>query len=111
MIHDQHEQAAQGTPFHYTHDTDPDTPHYATNGEAAGAGELSADGVPLAAIAREIGTPCYVYAVDWARQRLRDVRNAFPEAEIHYSLKANANLALVAALHAAGAGADCVSGG
>jgi diaminopimelate decarboxylase len=43
--------------------------------------------------------------------KLRALQAAFPEAEIHYSLKANANRAVIQALHAAGAHFDAVSGG
>lgn len=68
-------------------------------------------GVDLDRLAAEVGTPCYVYSLDRALHNLARLRAAFPEADIHYSLKANANLALLRALCAAGAGADAVSGG
>ena len=66
-------------------------------------GQLFADGVALSAIAGEVGTPCYVYSRDRALANFRAVQAAFPSADIHYSLKANANLALVRALAEAGA--------
>src|SRR5438067_12144061 len=74
-------------------------------------GQLFVDGVDVAALAAEVGTPCYVYC----RERILDnygrLRTAFPQAEIHYSLKANANLAIIKLLIEAGAGLDAVSGG
>ena len=74
-------------------------------------GTLYADGVDLMALTDEIGTPCYVYSRDRAVGNLQRLQTAFPNAEIHYSLKANANLALVRALVDAGAGLDAVSAG
>lgn len=74
-------------------------------------GELYADGVPLRAIAEQTGTPYYVYSRDRILENYGRLRAAFPEAEIHYSLKANANLAIVRTLVNAGAGLDAVSGG
>jgi diaminopimelate decarboxylase len=65
----------------------------------------------LAAIAAQIGTPCYIYDLDGMCAKLRALQRAFPQAEIHYSLKANANLAVIRALSAAGAHFDAVSGG
>lgn len=65
----------------------------------------------LAQIAAQVGTPCYVYDLDGMCAKLSQLRAAFPQAEIHYSLKANANQAVIRALHAAGAGFDAVSGG
>jgi diaminopimelate decarboxylase len=74
-------------------------------------GTLYVDGVDLMALTDEIGTPCYVYSRDRAIENLQRLQAAFPYAEIHYSLKANANLALVRALVGAGAGLDAVSAG
>src|SRR5512147_1961451 len=74
-------------------------------------GQLHADGVALEQIAAQAGTPCYVYSRDRALANFRAVQAAFPSADIHYSLKANANLALVRALAEAGSGVDAVSGG
>ncbi len=74
-------------------------------------GQLYMDGVSLAEIATQMGTPCYVYSRDRALANFWRLQGAFPSAEIHYSLKANANLALIGALAQAGAGMDAVSGG
>lgn len=74
-------------------------------------GQLYADQVDLTEIVAAIGTPCYIYSRDRILENWSRLRMAFPEAEIHYSLKANANLALVKLLIEAGAGLDAVSGG
>lgn len=65
----------------------------------------------LAAIAAQVGTPCYLYDFEGIRENFRHLQAAFPQAELHYSLKANANLAVIRALHAVGAYFDAVSGG
>jgi diaminopimelate decarboxylase len=72
---------------------------------------LTFEGVPLAAIAAAHGTPCWVYGADTLRRRFAALRNAVPGAEIHYAVKANDHLAILAVLAAEGAGADVVSGG
>lgn len=74
---------------------------------------LAADGVRLADLAREHGTPLYVYAARPIRERVRRLRAAL-EGQPHvvaYSVKANPCLAVVRLLAAEGAGADVVSGG
>jgi diaminopimelate decarboxylase len=75
------------------------------------AGQLECDGVSLAELALAVGTPCYVYSRDRALANLQTLRSAFPSADIHYSLKANANLAIIRMLLHAGVGLDAVSGG
>jgi diaminopimelate decarboxylase len=74
-------------------------------------GTLYAEGVDLMALTDEVGTPGYVYSRDRLLRNFRRVRDAFPRAEVHYSLKANANLGLVRELVSAGAGLDAVSAG
>ena len=69
------------------------------------------DGVPLAAVARMAGTPCWVISADTLRRRYRDLSRAMPEMAIHYAVKANDHLAVLDVLARAGAGADVVSGG
>lgn len=75
--------------------------------------KLMIDGVDLADLARETGTPAYVYSLPRALQNYRRIADAFAdfEAHIHYSAKANANLAVLSALIQAGAGIDAVSAG
>jgi diaminopimelate decarboxylase len=75
--------------------------------------ELYAEGVPLAAIAAEFGTPCFVYS----RAALEGAYRAFeaPFAGtphlVCYALKANSNLAVLNLLARLGCGFDIVSGG
>jgi diaminopimelate decarboxylase len=71
------------------------------------------DAVPLAHIAADVPTPAYVYSLPRALGNLRRIQAAFAELNphIHYSVKANANLALLRALVQHGAGLDVVSGG
>jgi diaminopimelate decarboxylase len=73
--------------------------------------ELCCEGVRLADIAAEVGTPFYVYSLDEVERRYRAYTAAFPGALIAYAYKANPCLALVARLARLGAGADVVSGG
>jgi len=68
----------------------------------------------LAAIARAVGTPVYVYDAAMIRARFATLsaalRRRFP-VHVHYAVKANSNLAVLALLRELGAGADIVSGG
>jgi diaminopimelate decarboxylase len=75
--------------------------------------QLYCDGVALADIAREIGTPTYVYSLKRATENYQRIARAFQpaKAHIHYSAKANGNLSILRALIQRGAGVDCVSGG
>ena len=69
--------------------------------------------VPLTTIAREIGTPCYVYSSDAIRHQYTRLRDALGklDARLHYSVKANSSIAVLALLKDLGAGLDIVSGG
>ncbi|EFH09481.1 diaminopimelate decarboxylase [Pseudoroseomonas cervicalis] len=71
--------------------------------------------VPLARIAREVGTPTWVYSANTLRRRYRALRDALRgaglDASIHYATKANDNQAVLRVLGAEGAGADIVSMG
>jgi diaminopimelate decarboxylase len=75
---------------------------------------MSANGGPalaeseLAALAREHGTPLYVYDLDTVLVRLAELQ-AFDV--VRYAQKANSNLALLTALERAGAQVDAVSAG
>jgi diaminopimelate decarboxylase len=76
-------------------------------------GVLFCEETPLLAVVETVGTPAYVYSAGAVRQqyeRLDAVLADVPH-RIHYSLKANACLALLGVLRASGAGADVVSGG
>jgi diaminopimelate decarboxylase len=67
--------------------------------------------VPLAAIAAQFGTPCWVYGAGTLRARYRRLAAALPGVAIHYAVKANDHLAVLSLLAGLGAGADVVSGG
>jgi len=75
--------------------------------------QLVAEGVPLADIAEQYGTPCYVYS----RAALTSGFQQFAEAlkghehQICYAVKANPNLAILNVFARLGAGFDIVSGG
>ena len=70
--------------------------------------------MPLPLIAREVGTPVYVYSSAAMRHQARALRTALSSLEdplIAYAVKANPNGAVLATLAAEGLGADVVSGG
>jgi diaminopimelate decarboxylase len=71
------------------------------------------DGVRLAEVAREVGTPAYVYSGGLLRARFAALDGALggvPHA-IHYALKANSALGLIRLLRTLGACADANSVG
>jgi diaminopimelate decarboxylase len=74
---------------------------------------LSCDGASLAAIAREVGTPCHVYSAALLTERFTSLQRALAGVphRLHYALKANSTLALVRHLRALGAAADVNSAG
>lgn len=76
-------------------------------------GALCCERVPLAEIAEGAGTPAYVYSSALIRDRFRRLDEALRDVphRIHYSLKANSNLAILRLLHELGCKADVVSGG
>lgn len=76
-------------------------------------GVLHAEGVSLAAIARAVGTPTYVYSAASLRAQFArlDAALAGVPHRIHYAMKANGALGVLRVLHAAGAHVDCVSRG
>ena len=76
-------------------------------------GVLHCEDVSLEAIARELGTPAYVYSDATLRRHYGVLAEAFADRKvlIAYAVKANSNLGVIATLAALGAGADVVSGG
>lgn len=85
----------------------------ATVGFHRAGGPLRCEDVDLSAIADAVGTPVFVYSAGEIRSQyeaLRDALRAAPH-RIHYSVKANSNLAILALLRGLGAGVDIVSGG
>jgi diaminopimelate decarboxylase len=65
----------------------------------------------LRSLAAEYGTPLYVHDLDRTRENHERVARAFPDAAVHYAVKANAGRAVLDALRGAGAGAECASAG
>ncbi len=77
-------------------------------------GVLSAEDVPLPAIAAAVGTPVYVYSRATLTRHARVFRDALgilPAARIAFAVKSNPNLAVLRVLAAEGYGADVVSVG
>jgi diaminopimelate decarboxylase len=76
-------------------------------------GDLFCDAIPIAQIAAVCGTPSYVYSLRRIIENYDGIKSAFADfnAHIHYSAKANANLALLKTLIDHGAGIDAVSAG
>ncbi len=74
---------------------------------------LHCGSVPLPALAAEFGTPLYVYSAERLRENYRRIASAFAPLKplVCYSVKANANLALLDILRREGSGFDIVSGG
>lgn len=72
---------------------------------------LECDGVPLADLAAEHGTPLFVYSAEAIRRNYRRIAQAFAEAKplIAYSVKANSNGAILRLLAREGSGFDVVS--
>src|SRR5580692_8781524 len=75
--------------------------------------DLYCENVPLADIAREAGTPAYVYSSAAILENYRAYDEAFGDLPhtVCYAVKANSSLAILALLAKAGAGFDIVSGG
>ena len=76
-------------------------------------GALHCEQVPLTTIAAEVGTPSYVYSASAIRARYRAYAAALQGVphELHFAVKANSSLAVLALLAREGAGFDIVSGG
>ena len=76
-------------------------------------GELHAESVPLSAITREVGTPCYVYSKAALTRAFQSFQGALGDRPhlICYAMKANSNLAILDLFARLGSGFDIVSGG
>jgi diaminopimelate decarboxylase len=76
-------------------------------------GEMFAEGVALKRIAKEVGTPAYVYSLATLKRHFNVFDQAFARVPhiVCFSVKANSNLALLRAFAKAGGGFDIVSGG
>ncbi len=75
--------------------------------------ELHCDGVHLARIAREAGTPVHVYSAALIAERVATLRQAFEgyPHRMHYALKANSTLAIARLIRELGMSADANSVG
>jgi diaminopimelate decarboxylase len=76
-------------------------------------GELYAEDVSLATIAKEVGTPLFVYSGRAFVRGLKELEEAFGDTRhlVCYSVKAASNLSLLQKVADGGMGADIVSGG
>jgi diaminopimelate decarboxylase len=74
---------------------------------------LHCDGVSLATLAEDHGTPLYIYSASQISQRFQLFQQAFASRPhtVCYAVKANSSLAILRLLARQGAGFDIVSGG
>jgi diaminopimelate decarboxylase len=75
--------------------------------------EMFAEAMPLKKIAKEVGTPAYVYSLATLRRHFRVFDQAFAAVPhiVCFSVKANSNIALLKVFANEGSGFDIVSGG
>ncbi len=76
-------------------------------------GELYCEQVPVSRIAKELGTPCYIYSYSTLVRHFRVYDSAFKNIPhvIAFAMKANSNLAILRLMAKEGSGVDIVSGG
>jgi diaminopimelate decarboxylase len=76
-------------------------------------GEFYCEAVPIAKIAQDVGTPCYLYSHRMLVDGYRALDQAFTGLPhlICYAMKANSSLAILRVFIDAGGGLDIVSGG
>ena len=74
---------------------------------------LFCEDVNLNELARDVGTPCYVYSKNRIQRSLNHFRKSFRQVDprIYYAVKANSNLAVLKLFFEAGLSFDIVSGG
>lgn len=87
--------------------------HYLPSELSYKEGELQVERVPVRLIAREFGTPCYVYSLTSIRNRVAEFHRALRNSDhiLCFSVKANSNGAILRFLVQQGLGFDIVSGG
>jgi diaminopimelate decarboxylase len=75
--------------------------------------ELYGEEVPIEAIAREVGTPFYLYSLNTLQNHFRAFQSAFSDVDhlVCFSAKANSNIAVLRIFVRMGGGVDVVSGG
>ena len=76
-------------------------------------GSLHCEGISIADLADQYGTPLYVYSSETFRDRYTRLDTAFSSInhEVAYAVKANSNLSVLSLLASLGSGFDIVSGG
>ena len=75
-------------------------------------GQLCVSGKPVSDIAKQTGTPLYLYDLSVARKKHAMLRAAMPDdVKIHYAIKANPHPEVVGCFKALGCGADVASMG
>ncbi|MUN36929.1 diaminopimelate decarboxylase [Actinomadura litoris] len=74
-------------------------------------GAVTLGGIDVRDLAREYGTPLFVYDEDDVRSRARDYATAFHDGDVHYAGKAFLCTAVARWLDAEGLGLDVCSGG
>lgn len=76
-------------------------------------GQLFCEGVSVAKLAEQHGTPLWIYSKSALVTRLNEIQTAFAEVDpvICYSVKANGNLSILKTMAEAGSSFDVVSGG
>jgi diaminopimelate decarboxylase len=76
-------------------------------------GVLYAEDVPVAEIAKAVGTPCYIYSTATLERHYKVFAEAFKDVDslVCYAMKANSNQAVLKTLGRLGAGIDVVSEG
>ncbi len=74
---------------------------------------LYCEQVPVSQIAKEVGTPCYIYSHATFIRHIRAYDSAFKSIPhlIAFAMKANSNLAILRLMAKEGSGVDIVSGG
>ncbi len=77
------------------------------------SGTLFAEGVDVHEIARQVGTPVYIYSKATFLGHLRKIQDAYSELDttVCYAIKACSNINILRIMAHAGAGFDIVSGG
>ena len=76
-------------------------------------GELYCEQVPVSRIAKEVGTPCYIYSHATLIRHFHAYDGAFKNIPhiVAFAMKANSNLAILRLMAKEGSGVDIVSGG
>jgi diaminopimelate decarboxylase len=76
-------------------------------------GELYCEQVPVSQIAKQVGTPCYIYSHATLTRHIEAYDSAFKNIPhlIAFAMKANSNLAILRLMAKEGTGVDIVSGG